>query len=278
MLPTPRLLSLLPNPLLHARLERALTGGARRAPLQWALHPVRTWDELVATLRSDGVKVVIADPFGELRGGKGMDELRWTELAQHAPDAVMIAYGEFPRYPARDVLRLAAAGVHEVVTAGVDDDAATFYHLLAGAASAVLARRVVSRLGERLDPRLARLLETLLGSVQLPLTPGDAARLYHAHPKTLNEHLRRSALPPLGQLITWCRLLRAAQLLGAPGGTLERTARRLSFPSAAALRAQLSRYLGLSPSELRRRGGAVWAADEFCRRCVVGEWGEREGV
>jgi AraC-like DNA-binding protein len=278
MLLAPRLLSLLPNPLLHARLERALAAGARRAPLQWSLHPVRSWSELTAELRSEGVEALVADPYCDLREGQGMDELRWTELAQRAPDVVVIAYGEFPRYPARDVLRLAAAGVHEVVTAGVDDDAASFYHLLAGAAAAVLARRVVSRLGERLDPRLARLFETMLGSVHLPLTPDDAARLYHAHPKTLNEHLRRSALPPLGQLITWCRLLRAAQLLGAPRVTLERTARRLSFPSAAALRAQLSRYLGVSPSELRKRGGAAWAADEFCRRCGVGEWGEREGV
>ena len=69
----------------------------------------------------------------------------------------------------------------------MDDGAAPFYHLLAGAASAALARRVLIRLGERLEPRLARLLRRTAqegapaahparGRAPLPRAPEDAER------------------------------------------------------------------------------------------------------
>lgn len=95
----------------------------------------------------------------------------------------------------------------------------------------------------------------LVQTAAQPLTPADAARLYHGHANTLRVHLRAAGLPPLNQIIVWARLFRAAHLLGDPARAVESVAAALAYPSANALRNQLDRYAGLCPREVRAAGG-----------------------
>jgi len=85
------------------------------------------------------------------------------------------------------------------------------------------------------------------------------------HRKTLAARLARAGMPTPLALIGWCRLLAAARAMEEGGRTLEQVALRLEFPGAAALRNMLARYTGLSPREVRRRGGVQSVIAAFRR-------------
>jgi AraC-like DNA-binding protein len=69
--------------------------------------------------------------------------------------------------------------------------------------------------------------------------------------------------PPPQKLITWGRLIVAAQMLEDGQRTADGVARMLDFPSGSAFRNTCQRYLGATPQEIRSKGGAAWVASRF---------------
>lgn len=107
------------------------------------------------------------------------------------------------------------------------------------------------------DTSLAPLLEWVRAHLDLPLTvPGLAARA-STSPATLHRRFRAElGTTPLAWLTTE-RIALACRLIERGEVRLDRVAAASGLGTAANLRAQLRRHTGLSPSDYRRRFGAV---------------------
>jgi transcriptional regulator GlxA family with amidase domain len=73
--------------------------------------------------------------------------------------------------------------------------------------------------------------------------------------RTLAYRLQRAGSPSAAALISWSRLLVAAEMLVDERRSVEATALALGFASGSALRGMLQRYAYVTPRELRARGG-----------------------
>ncbi|HYV97982.1 MAG TPA: AraC family transcriptional regulator [Gemmatimonadaceae bacterium] len=74
--------------------------------------------------------------------------------------------------------------------------------------------------------------------------------------KTLDRWIGNATSLTPRQLLGWCRLLAAALYLDSHATTVAAAADELRFASPSALRNLLQRYAGVTPTELRSRGGA----------------------
>jgi AraC-like DNA-binding protein len=184
--------------------------------------------------------------------------------AQHEPVGPALA-AIMKRYPTIPVLGycaaganhaaelrdLARAGVHELVFAGVDDHPALLRAKLTRGEEARAAAAVLRSIEGLLPPPLMSLVEYC---VQFPRDSHEISRIACAlgiHRKTLVNWCERAKLPPPSTLVTWVRLLLAAEMLRSPGQSVERVANALEFASATSLRNLCRRYFGLRPMELR---------------------------
>jgi len=93
-----------------------------------------------------------------------------------------------------------------------------------------------------------------------------AARVGLSRPY-LSERLKSFGLPPLGHLLLWGRLLHAGAWLPDPGRSAESVSRQLGYSSGAAFRRLLRNHVGVTPTELIRRGGRKWVLDRFLDVC-----------
>ena len=80
------------------------------------------------------------------------------------------------------------------------------------------------------------------------------------HRKTLVNHCSQAEFLPPHELLCWCRLAVAGELIATSCRSIESVALQLGFPSDTSLRNMMKRYTGMRASEVRERGGA---------RCVV---------
>jgi AraC-like DNA-binding protein len=88
----------------------------------------------------------------------------------------------------------------------------------------------------------------------------DVADALGYHRKTLVNHCAQVAFVPPHELLSWCRLAVAGELMATSRRTIEAIANQLDFSSDTGLRNMMKRYTGLKASEVREGGGA---------RCVV---------
>jgi len=168
------------------------------------------------------------------------------------------------------MLDAARAGATEVVIANFDDVGITLAHRLASAQAAALARRVMVRIADLVPDSIASLIDYFFRHGRSAPTVATAAHSLGLHRKTLALHCARAHLPSPSALSCWARLILAAQRLEDPGRTTERSAMETGFPSGSAFRNMLKRYTGLSPSEVRERGGSLCIIDLFTARLAAG--------
>ncbi|MBV8684533.1 MAG: DJ-1/PfpI family protein [Caulobacteraceae bacterium] len=102
---------------------------------------------------------------------------------------------------------------------------------------------------------LAPVLEWATRNAHRPLTVADLAARAASSPRTLERRFRaQTGLSPLQWLLA-ARLARARELLEATGLPVETIACESGFPTAAALREQFRRSLGVTPTAYRRAFG-----------------------
>jgi AraC-like DNA-binding protein len=162
--------------------------------------------------------------------------------------------GAGARYAA-DLRDLARAGVHELVFADIDDHPALLRTKLTRGEEACAASAVLRGIKGLLPPVLARVVEYC---VHFPRDSHEISRIAAAlgvHRKTLVNWCERAKVPPPSTLVTWVRLLLAAELLRSPGQSVEHVANTLEFASPTAFRNLCRRYLGMRPSQLRTNEG-----------------------
>lgn len=184
-------------------------------------------------------------------------------LVERYPSVPILGYCGAGAKHAADLRELARAGVHELVFADVDDHPALLRAKLSRGEEACAAAAVLRSIDGLLPGTIRSVVEYC---VYFPRESHAVARIAAAlgvHRKTLVNWCERAQLPAPSTLITWTRLLLAAELLRSPGQAVERVANTLEFASATAFRNQCRRYLKQRPTQLRLAAGREAAYQAF---------------
>lgn len=245
------LATLLTDPRTLQRFSAAVQGDHRVIPCQ-------TWEDLEAACQDDAVSLAIFDLF--LDGKAHFDVIR--RLRMRAERLTLVAYVTVSPDRARDLFDAGRAGIDGLLIAGQDDTPAAF--------RAVLERAEARGVAQILRPRVAHFAPVVRDAVMvavtrahLRLTSHRLAEICGSPKRALLTALADAGCPPPQKLITWGRLIVAAQMLEDDRRTADGIARLLEFPSGSAFRNTCQRYLGATPQEIRAKGGATFAANTF---------------
>lgn len=245
------LATMLTDPRALQRLATAVQGE------HTVLH-CKSWEELEAASKNDAVALAIFDLFAD--GKANFDVLR--RLKMRAERITLVAYVTVTPDRSRDLFDAGRAGIDGLLIAGQDDTPQAF--------RAVLERAEARGVAQIIRPRVAHFVPMVRDAIMvaitrahLRLTSHRLAEICGAPKKALLKALDDAGCPPPQKLITWGRLIVAAQMLEDERRTADGVARLLEFPSGSAFRNTCQRYLGATPQEIRSKGGATWAANHF---------------
>jgi AraC-like DNA-binding protein len=258
----PLLLAHLPHPPSRTRLDAALELAQRTERVAYQVRYAASWQQMHQLALVNTPQLVVFDPYPDDR----LDCAACGAFHAAFPSVVLFAYGRWARSVAHDVLHLVQNGVRGVLEMAVDDSPAALHTRLNAALAHGVAGEVLAAIGPRSPPELARLVQVAITQPQLPLTPEAAARLCFCHPKTLRTRLRAAGLPPTHHLMVWLRLFHAAFLLRDPVRSVDSVAVALGYVSGSALTAQMTRYTGLRPGEVRGEDGILRLVSAFRAR------------
>lgn len=245
------LAAMLTDPLALQRLSAAVHG-------EHTVIHCKSWDALEAACKEETVSLAILDLFAE--GKAHFDVIRRLKL--RAERLTLVAYVTVTPERSRDLFDAGRAGLDGLLIAGQDDTPAAF--------RAVLERAEARGVAQLLRPRVAHyplmVRDAIMVAVtraHLRLTGQRLAEICGASKRALLSALDEAKCPPPQKLITWGRLIVAAQMLEDEQRTADGVARMLDFPSGSAFRNTCQRYLGATPQEIRSKGGANWVASRF---------------
>lgn len=217
-----------------------------------------SWDALETACKDDSVTLAILDLFAE--GKAHFDVIRRLKL--RAERISLVAYVTVSPDRARDLFDAGRAGLDGLLISGQDDTPAAF--------RAVLERAEARGVAQLLRPRVAAFPAIVRDAIMvavtrahLRLTGQRLAEICGTNKRSLLSALADAKCPPPQKLITWGRLIVAAQMLEDGQRTADGVARMLDFPSGSAFRNTCQRYLGATPQEIRTKGGAAWVASRF---------------
>jgi AraC-like DNA-binding protein len=188
-----------------------------------------------------------------------------TRLIERHPFIPFLGYCGIGPQHAVHLRELVRAGVHELVFANVDDHPALLRAKLVGGEEACAAAAVKTRLATLVPSTLRCLIEYC---VQYPRDSHDVASIAAAlgiDRRTLVNWCRRTHAPPPRAIVSWVRLLLAAELLRSPSQCVERVSNTLEFASASAFRNLCRRHFGIRPTDLRTSEGRDRAYAAFAR-------------
>ena len=171
----------------------------------------------------------------------------------------LVAYCRPGAEHSSDIRELVLAGAHQLLFHGVDDAGIALRHILDAAQQASVGERAADQLMHVVPPKLAAFVSHV---TRYPATQrvSEVAEALGYHRKTLVNHCAQAEFLSPHEVLCWCRLAVAGELMASSCRTIESIAHQLDFPSDTSLRNMMKRYTGLKASEVRERGGA---------RCVV---------
>jgi AraC-like DNA-binding protein len=241
------IVALLPQPDRLRRLQAAIRG-------RHQIVPCGDWGELRRSCETQPASMAVFDLFAG--GALGLEPVR--QMRRLFPRLITVAYVavSIPER-ARDLFDAGRAGIDGLVIADRDDAPERFATLLEQAE----ARSVASKLRTVLADAHPHVRDAVLITVTRAherLTPEVLARALSMGRRALVRRLAEASFPPPRRLITWGRLIVAAQLLEDPFRSADAVSLALDFPSGSAFRNTCQRYLAATPSQLRARGGAEY--------------------
>lgn len=174
------------------------------------------------------------------------------------------------RWPvdARHILPATRAGLTDVFILGHESMSDALQRAAGGSERITDTAIVLNVLAPRLTDRAYSLVALGLRLAMRRATVEEFAFTAGLSPKTLQRRVARHGLGSPSELLAWCRILLAAQLLDDRSATTASVVRELRFPSAAAFRRTLRSLTGLRPTELRTLGGMQYLADRFLGTCA----------
>jgi AraC-like DNA-binding protein len=171
----------------------------------------------------------------------------------------LVGYCRAGAEDSNDIRSLVLAGAHRLVFHGTDDSGIALRNILDAAQQASVGERAAAELMRVVPEKL----KTFVSHVtRYPATQRvtQVAEALGYHRKTLVNHCAQAEFLSPHELLCWCRLAVAGELMASTVRTIESIALQLDFPSDTSLRNMMKRYTGLKASEVRERGGA---------KCVV---------
>jgi len=243
--------------LVHGAGERARIMSSLRG------RPVETVFVARVAELSDAVKrsrLPIAAIIVEVRDadGRPVHEIV-DELHAGGTGTPLVAYCRPGAEHLSDIRALVLAGAHQLLFHGIDDAGIALRFILDAAQQASVGERAAEQLMRVVPPKLAAFVSHV---TRYPATQrvSEVAEALGYHRKTLVNHCAQTEFLSPHELLCWCRLTVAGELMASSPRTIESVANQLDFPSDTALRNMMRRYTGLKASEVRERGGA---------KCVV---------
>lgn len=217
-----------------------------------------SWEALESACQQEGVTLAILDLFAE--GRANFDVIR--RLKMRAERLTLVAYVTVSPDRARDLFDAGRAGLDGLLIAGQDDTPAAFRSVLERAEARGIAQHLRPRLAGHV-PLVRDAIMVAVTRAHLRLTGQRLAEICGSTKRALLVALDEAKCPPPQKLITWGRLIVAAQMLEDDRKTADGVARSLDFPSGSAFRNTCQRYLGATPHDIRAKGGAAWVASRF---------------
>lgn len=243
---------------LRARLIDALRG---RAELLF----VDSLDDLIGALRrsADVADVVIVPP-PDIAGPDAEDAVRQI-VREHRRTAIVACCQPTEQHsPA--IQALTAAGVHDFILTGVNDEGVVLRDLLVRARRQCAAEWLMRELEPLIPADLRSMAEVTLTHPEVVKNIPTLAVALEVHPRTLHNRCARAGFVSPGDLLAWCRLALVAYHLDGPPCTMQALALEVSYPSPTALRNTLKRYTGFTARTLRERGAVSTVIAAFARR------------
>lgn len=250
--------ALLPNQLLLGRLRAAL---APRA----GLVSCADWGDVHRACAREPIGLVVLDLLAT--GADGFRDLR--RLRRHHPSVTLVLYASVPPTPLRTIFELGRFGVDGLVIAGQDDGPAALRAIIEQAEARSVVATVRDALAHVRPTARDAALITITRAHQR-LTPPQLAGILGIRRRALAGRLEAAGFPPPQRLITWGRLVVAAQLLEDVERSADSVAMALDFPSGSAFRNSCQRYLRRTPTEIRRDGGASFVIEAMVAELAGG--------
>jgi len=233
---------------------------------------------MASTLRGRSLEVIFVDRVAELRDAVMQARLPIAAIILEVRDAdgrpvheivedlhaggtgtPLVAYCRPGAEHSSDIRSLVLAGAHQLLFHGIDDTGIALRHILEAAQQASVSERAAEELMRVVPRKLATFVSHV---TRYPATQrvSQVADALGYHRKTLVNHCAQVGFLSPHELLCWCRLAVAGELMARSCRTIESIAHQLDFSSDTGLRNMMKRYTGLKASEVRERGGA---------RCVV---------
>lgn len=239
-----------------------------------AVRAVTTADELKRVVLSEGLRC--AAVIAVARDADGVTVSAALEaIAAVLPHLPIFGYCGTGAHEGEALRELAQAGVHELVFREVDDMPGVLRAKLKEGEEACAAAAVLAAVHLILPPALQPIAKYVVRFPRESHSVVRVAATLSVHRKTLTNWCTRAHAPRPSAVITWCRLLLAAELLQSPGRSIERISNELEFASSSAFRNLCKRYIGLTPTELRDERALRQAYEAFARAFA---WSGRSGA
>ena len=175
---------------------------------------------------------------------------------------MIVAYVAFTASRARDLFDAGRAGFDGLIIVDQNDSPLQLKSVLGQAEARGVASLLRNRLGT-LHPVSRDAVLVSVTRAHLRLTSHRLAEILSTSRRTLLARLAQDGFPAPQKLITWGRLIVAAQMLEDANRSADSAARALDFPSGSAFRNTCQRYLKATPQEIRAAGGAGFVVHAF---------------
>ncbi len=223
--------------------------------------------ELIRALATSRQAIVVLE-LGSRHGRSNVQVLH--TLRARFPAVPVVAYCLLTPTTSEDILDASRVGVNALVLRVYDDLGVRLQTALEAARNDSIAARTLSTIGPLVPKLVWPVLQYCIRNVQAELTASCVASALGISRKTLDRRLVRSLMPTAMRLIGWSRLLVSGHLLEKEECRADWIALEVGFEAGSPFRNMLKRYTGLTPSEVRQRGGFPCVLSAFENALVYG--------
>lgn len=252
------------RPLLVLHRNAQFRERVRQAAAQeYDFEAVHSWAALrEAVCAAPPAAVLIVDPYAERQEPEGASPALRSLIAEFPSIAVVAAMEVIPsRFD--DLRTLGKWGVVQVISLDHDDTPHAIVQRLRAARGRPLRALLELALPADTSARARTILDAAVDVVVVGGTGSDLARSLFLSRRTLLRWCMQADLPPPRNLLAWMRVLLAAELLDDPGRDVLSLALVCGYSSDSGLRRITQKFLGTSPSELRKQGAFSTASAAF---------------
>lgn len=253
------------RPLLVLHSDEEFRERVRRvAGKEYTFQSVSDWPSLEEAVReSPPSALVVVNPYedGHDRGGPTPS---LHNLLVEFPSTAVFAAMEMNQ-PGRDedLKTLGKWGVVQVISVRHDDTPPALVQRFRASQGRPLKTLIEQILPPDASGRARAIMDAAAEVVAVGGHGRDLAKQLNLSRRTLLRWCERAELPPPRKLLAWMRILLAAELLDDPGRTVLSVARACGYSSDSGLRRVTQKFVGASPTELRRRGAFARSSKVF---------------